>query len=255
MIDLHCHILPEVDDGARTQEEAFKMAEQAVSEGITHILCTPHHNNGVFLNPKNKVISKVAALQSELDRCQLPLTLFEGQEVRLSGDLMHRIQRDEILFADLEDIYILIEFPSSNIPVFAEQVLFELRSNKITPVIVHPERNRQLIRRPNDFLPFLEMGCIGQVTCGSYLGNFGKEIARTAKLMIEHHMVHVLASDAHNITGRGFFMKAAYELLEKEFGSSKRLLFEQTAKDIVNGDVFSKKQAVPVNPYKFGLFR
>jgi len=255
MIDIHCHILPGVDDGARTLEDSLQMAEQAVNEGITHILCTPHHNNGVFLNSRNKVIPRVAELQEEFDRRQLPLTLFEGQEVRLSGDIMQRIQRDEILFADLDDTYLLVEFPSTNVPVFAEQVLFELCSHRITPVIVHPERNRQLMRHPNELIPFIEMGCLGQVTCSSYLGNFGKEIAHAAQVMIEHNMVHVLASDAHNTKGRGFFMQEAYKLLEKEFGRETRQMFEQTAKDIVNGDPVTVEPAIPVSKHKFGLFR
>ena len=84
MIDLHCHILPGVDDGAENIEASIAMAEQAVSQGITHILCTPHHNNGKYTNPKSEVISLVASLQAELDKRKLPLTVLEGQEVRIS---------------------------------------------------------------------------------------------------------------------------------------------------------------------------
>ena len=79
MIDLHCHILPGVDDGADTLADSIAMAEKAISQGITHILCTPHHNNGKYVNPKAAVIDKVTELQAELDRRNLPLTLLEGQ--------------------------------------------------------------------------------------------------------------------------------------------------------------------------------
>lgn len=92
MIDLHCHILPGIDDGADTLTDSIDMAEKAVRQGITHILCTPHHNNGKYVNPKVEVIEKVAVLQAELDRRNLPLTLLEGQEVRITGDLIEEIQ-------------------------------------------------------------------------------------------------------------------------------------------------------------------
>ena len=81
MIDLHCHILPGVDDGAQTIEDSLDMARYAVKQGITHILCTPHHNNGKYINPKNEIIERVALLQERFDQEQIPITLLEGQEV------------------------------------------------------------------------------------------------------------------------------------------------------------------------------
>lgn len=122
MIDLHCHILPGIDDGAETLEASIAMAEKAISQGITHILCTPHHNNGKYRNEKSEVISLVSFLQSEFDKRQLPITLLEGQEVRITGDLIEDIRRDEILFTDLDDTYLLIEFPTLEVPLYTEQL-------------------------------------------------------------------------------------------------------------------------------------
>ena len=104
LVDVHCHLLPGIDDGAQTIEDSLAMARLAVAEGITHILCTPHHNNGTYLNPKGQVIEAVSKLQAELDAADIPLTLFEGQEVRLSHDLMKRIAQNDILL----NYYILI---------------------------------------------------------------------------------------------------------------------------------------------------
>ena len=108
MIDLHCHILPGVDDGAQTIEDSLDMARYAVKQGITHILCTPHHNNGKYINPKSEIIEKVAELQDVLDEHQIPLTVLEGQEVRLTTLLMDDLAKDRLLFTDLDDTYILI---------------------------------------------------------------------------------------------------------------------------------------------------
>lgn len=252
-VDLHCHILPGIDDGAKSVEDSLSMARQAVEEGVTHILCTPHHNNGVYLNPKNEVILRVKALQESLDEAQIPLTLLEGQEVRLSGDLVAMIDRVDILFADLSDTYVLIEFPSSMIPPYAEKVLFELCSLGYVPIIVHPERNAQIMKNPNELLPFIEMGCLGQVTNASFVGEFGKKVKKVADILVSHNLVHILSSDAHNTEHRGFFVKEAYALLEKEHGTEKKECFVQTAKDILNGE---RSRVLPAVAYKkkFNLF-
>ncbi|MFC6348361.1 tyrosine-protein phosphatase [Vagococcus carniphilus] len=253
LVDIHCHILPGIDDGAQTIEDSLAMAELAVSEGITHILCTPHHNNGVYMNKKDQVIPCVSELQTVLDEKKIPLTLYEGQEVRISHDLLKRVAQNEILFTDLDDTYILIEFPSSEVPLYAHRVLFDLCTNGYKPVIVHPERNGQIMKNPNLMIPFIEMGCLGQVTCASYTGQFGKEIQKVSKVMIEHNLVHMLASDAHSTGHRSFFTKEAYDKLEKEFGDEKCQYFKQTVKDIVNGE---KTTILPHEEYKkkFKLF-
>nr|HPR80580.1 tyrosine protein phosphatase [Enterococcus sp.] len=127
MIDLHCHILPGIDDGAENIEASIAMAEKAINQGITHILCTPHHNNGRYENPKESIIHSVSLLQAELDKRNLNLTLLEGQEVRITGELIEQINQNKILFTDLDDTYILIEFPTMDIPAYTEQIFFELR--------------------------------------------------------------------------------------------------------------------------------
>lgn len=254
MIDLHCHILPGVDDGAQTLEDSLAMAEKAISQGITHILCTPHHNNGKYKNPKQTVIPRVAQLQEELDQRQLPLTVLEGQEVRITGDLLEDMSRDEILFTDLEDTYILIEFPTMDIPAYTEQLFFELRGLGKIPVIVHPERNAKFREDPNRLIPFLDMGVLAQLTAPSYVGTFGKSIQKTAKEMVKHNLVQMVASDAHGVTKRNFYLKEAFEAIEKDFGQEKVLAMQQVAKDLLNGDLINFPIYTEVKKRKFGLF-
>ncbi|GCF93292.1 tyrosine protein phosphatase [Enterococcus florum] len=236
MIDLHCHILPGVDDGAQTMEDSLAMAEKAVSQGITHILCTPHHNNGKYDNPANEVIEKVDQLQSELDRHHITLTVLEGQEVRISGSLLEDIQHQEILFTDLDDTYLLIEFPTGEVPAYSEVLFYNLLKEGHIPVIVHPERNAVFRKDPNQLIPFLEMGVLTQLTAPSIVGIFGKDIQKTAKDMLTHNMLHMVASDAHNLKHRSFYMKEAYEEIEKECGKAKVTEMKQIAKALLNGD-------------------
>jgi len=255
MIDLHCHILPGIDDGAEDLAASVAMAEKAVSQGITHILCTPHHNNGKYRNIKSQVISLVSLLQTELDNRNIPLILLEGQEVRITGDLIEDIRLDNILFTDLDDTYILIEFPTMEVPTYTEQLFFELLQLGKTPVIVHPERNAHFREDPNNLIRFLDMGCLAQLTAPSYVGTFGKDIQRTAKLMVEHNLVQMIASDAHGVKKRNFYLKEAYLQISKDFDDDKVNLMKQVAKDLLNGDEIYYPNYTEVKKKKFSLFR
>ena len=236
MIDLHSHILPGVDDGAQTLEDSLEMARKAISQGITHLICTPHHNNGKYNNPADKIIREVANLQGELDKRGLDLTLLEGQEVRLTEFLLTAIQRDEILFTDLDNTYLLIEFPTNEVPIYAEQVFYQLLNRGQVPVIVHPERNAVFREEPNRLVSFLEMGTLTQLTAPSIVGIFGSDIQQTARQMLEHNMLYMVASDAHNLRHRTFLMKEAYKEIEKIGGKEMVEAMQQMAKDLVNGD-------------------
>lgn len=246
MLDLHCHILPGVDDGARTLNDSLAMAEKAISQGITHILCTPHHNNGKYSNPADQVIEQVAKLQREFDQRNLPLTLLEGQEVRITGTLLEDIAKGEILFTDLDDTYILIEFPTGEVPAYTEQLFFQLLSQGHTPVIVHPERNTVFRKDPNELIPFLEMGVLTQITAPSIVGIFGKDIKKTAKQMLKHNMIYMVASDAHNLTHRSFYMKEAYKEIKTIGGEKMVSAMQQMTRDLVNGDETTIPNYYPV---------
>lgn len=254
MLDLHCHILPGIDDGAEDIDASLAMAEKAISQGITHILCTPHHNNGKYVNPKEFVIQQVTNLQAELDKRKLPLTLFEGQEVRITGDLLEEIEQNRILFADVANNYLLIEFPTMDVPAYTEQLFFDLRAKGHVPIIVHPERNAKFREDPNSLIPFLEMGCLAQLTAPSYVGIFGKSIQKTAKQMVEHRLVQMVASDAHGVHKRNFYLKEAFEAIENDFGSEYVQQMEQVAKDVINGDATEIPEYTEIRKRKFRLF-
>lgn len=236
MIDLHCHILPGIDDGAKDWEESLLMAEKAVEEGITHILATPHHQNRSWINPKNKVIALVDELQERLNQANIDLTVFPGQEVRIHGDLLNNIELNEISFIDEFDKYLLIEFPTPVVPHYTEQLFFNLQSEGITPIIVHPERNQAILDDPSILKTFVDRGVMAQLTAGSYTGAFGKKIERLSEHFIEANLIHYIASDAHNTSGRTFYMRAAFEKLEKKVGQEKVVAFQKVSRALINGD-------------------
>lgn len=256
MIDLHCHILPGIDDGARNWDESVEMARLAVSEGITHLLATPHHMNRSWINPKQVVIPLVNELQDRLDAEGIPLTIFPGQEVRLHGEIMRSINGNEICFIDEGNQYVLIEFPTPEVPAYAERLFYEMQTQQITPIIVHPERNHAILKDPNILYDFASRGVLAQLTAASYLGAFGKEIEKVSHQMIEANLVHFIASDAHNMTNRKFHMQEAFEKLAKEFGKDKAKQFDQTTRNLVNGDPIIVPEPKEIKKSKgfFGLF-
>lgn len=256
MIDLHCHILPGVDDGPKNWQMSLEMAKLAVDEGITHILATPHHMNRHWMNPKSEVIKLVDELQERLDNENIPLTIFPGQEVRLHGEILANIQNDEICFVDEFNQYVLIEFPTATVPEYANRLFYDMQSEGITPVIVHPERNHAILKDPNILYEFVNRGILAQVTAASYIGKFGKEIEKLSKQLIESDLVHFIASDAHNVTSRKYYMQHAYEKLKKDFGKDKAHAFDQVTRDLLNGDVVSIPEPEKIKPNKrfFGLF-
>jgi protein-tyrosine phosphatase len=255
MIDIHCHILPGIDDGSKSDTMSIEMAKKAIEEGITHIVATPHHNNGRYLNEKTSIMQAVDELNNLLKHEQLPLTILAGQEPRIYGDLVQDYESDKVLTLNNMGKYILIEFPSNHVPKYAKQLLFDIQLQNLIPIIVHPERNQEIMEKPDLLYQFVQDGALTQVTASSITGNFGKKIKRFSLELLDFNLTHVVASDAHNTTGRSFHLREAYEVVEKEFGRDYRYLLEDNAEIIVSGGHVYKEQPQRIQKKKFlGIF-
>lgn len=255
LIDLHCHILPSIDDGAQTMTGSLEMARQAVAEGIHTIVATPHHKNGKYDNERVNIIQQVKQLNDELQQYKMPLQILPGQEVRLYGDLLEDYEAGKIVTLNENNKYILIEFPSNHVPRYAEQLLYEICVKGITPIIVHPERNAELIERSDMLYNFVSKGALTQVTAGSLLGNFGKKIKNFSLQLVEHNLTHMIASDAHNVTSRGFHLRESYGLIEKEFGRDVMSDLKENASLLINGKAIYKEDPEQIRRKKlFGIF-
>lgn len=237
LVDIHCHILPGIDDGSKDWETSLKLANDAVKDGVTHAVLTPHHLNGRYNNHKEDVIALTNQFRQKLEEENIPLTVFAGQEVRLSGDLIPALDNDDILFCDEDGKYMLLEFPSENVPTYAKNTIFEIKKRGITPVIVHPERNSGILRKPELLQELIEQGCLVQITASSYMGTFGKEIENLSRRFIEAGQASCFASDAHDLPKRDYEYSEALKKLSDEFGEDKSIEFEENAKKIVNGDL------------------
>lgn len=255
MIDLHCHILPSIDDGAGTLTDSLAMAQKAAAEGIHTIVATPHHQNGKYINERAEILQQVKQLNEALQEHDIPLNVLPGQEVRLYGDLLADYEAGKILTLNETNKYILIEFPSNHVPRYAEQMLYELRVKGMIPIIVHPERNAELIERPEKLYNLVNKGALTQVTAGSLLGNFGKKIKKFSMQLVEHNLTHMIASDAHNTTTRAFHLQAGYDVIENEFGTNTLIDFKENPYLLISGKTIYKEDPQQIRRKKlFGIF-
>jgi len=251
-VDLHCHILPTLDDGSESLAVSLDLARQAVADGIRYILATPHHMDRHYLNHAPAVRQAVAAFQVELDRQQIPLQVFPGQEVHLNGEMMAHL--DDLLGIDARRHYMLLELPHETVPSYLDEVIFQLSCEGITPVIAHPERNARIIAEPRILYNLVKQGVLAQVTATSLVGTFGKRVQKTAKEFVTCGLVQVVASDAHALTNRAFAMTKAYQVLET-MNTTYPAQFAANARDLLNGDDVSVETIeMPRKQRKFGLF-
>jgi len=164
LIDLHCHILPGVDDGAQSLEESLSMAREAVEDGIHTIVVTPHSLNGVYINPIRKVISGIGALQEALSQNHIKLELYAGADVHLCPHMLERIESGDAGTINNAGKYILLEFPAQTIPPGVKDEIFSLKLNGITPIVTHPERNAIIQQDVDVLFELVSMGALCQVT-------------------------------------------------------------------------------------------
>lgn len=246
MIDLHSHLLPGLDDGSASMRASLRMARSAVDEGIEAILMTPHHMNGRYENHKQDVVLATERFQAALDEENIPLQVFPSQEVRINGELMAALDVDDVLFADEQNQYLLLEFPDDDVPTYSSDMVFNIMQRGITVQIAHPERNTKLMAQPDILYDLVERGAIAQVTASSYVGAFGKKVQKFAEAIVSHNMAHVFVSDAHDLPNRTFNMQAAFDKLARQEGPEKKQRFELNAEAIIDGRQIQRLVPAPI---------
>lgn len=217
MIDIHHHLLPALDDGARSMDMSLAMVEMAIADGITHIACTPHSNHRYLFDPEHNA-TLFAQLQDAVqknfgDR----MTLGLGCDFHLMFDNIEDAQRYPTRYTINGHNYLLVEFPESTISPNTAQTFYHLSLAGMTPIITHPERNPILSRQPERMEDWLKAGALIQVTAGSLCGRFGPKAEQSAMWLLDHQWVHFLATDAHDIQSRPPQLRAAFDLVAANY--------------------------------------
>ena len=218
MIDIHHHLLPGLDDGARDLETSLAMVEMAIADGITHIVCTPHASHHYYFDPQLNA-NVFAELQDAIhEKFGDAITLGLGCDFHLMFDNIEDAQRHPTRYTINGHNYLLVEFPDSTISPNTSQTFYQLSLSGMTPVITHPERNMILARQPERMWEWLQAGALIQVTASSLTGRFGQMAARAAIWLLDRQWVHFLATDAHNIQSRPPLLRPAFELVTEQYG-------------------------------------
>ena len=234
MIDMHSHILVNVDDGPQTIEETFHLFEQAIAQGITAIISTSHALHPLYNVPVHVVNEQLAQLQQEIDRRNMPLTLYSGHEVRLAGDILALYEKGQ-LHTLANSHYMLLELPSGFIPAYTRTIIYNLLTAGITPIIAHPERNAVIAKNPNRLEQLIRDGALAQITSGSLAGMFGKSIQQLSLKLVRSNLIHTYGSDVHNRKTRPFLFEKGLRFLEKQKESDAvDILLENNARIISN---------------------
>jgi protein-tyrosine phosphatase len=222
MVDLHCHILPGLDDGPKSMNESLAMAESAIADGITHVVATPHANSVHAFD-----FDRARKLWKELQELVGGrLKLATGCDFHMDPENLAALKKDAPRFCINQQDYLLVEFNEISIPPAMDQTLHALRLAGLHPVITHPERNAILRAQPERLVKWLRLGCYAQVTGGSLTGAFGASAQQDALAWIGLGWIHFVSSDAHNTRGRPLKLQPAYDVVSKKFGEEKaRALF------------------------------
>jgi protein-tyrosine phosphatase len=235
MIDIHTHILWGLDDGARTIDDSLEMCQIAYRDGIRTVVATPHTLNGLYQNDRPSILGKVRELNAALLHSEIqnpkssfrnrnsPITILPGADVHLCEETLRQLEGGKVTTLGDGGKYLLIEFPFHAIPYGTEEMLFQVITRGIIPIISHPERNLEVEQNPRRYHKMIQMGCLGQLTAMSLTGGFGPSIKRLAEKLLAKRLVHLIASDAHSADGRPPILSDGVCAAEKIVGREEAL--------------------------------
>lgn len=215
MIDMHTHLLFGVDDGPGNIEETLMLIKKAQAEGITDLICTSHAYHPQYDVQRSEVLSQVTLLTDIVKEAKLDVQLHPGQEIRITEDLIAKLDRNELLTL-ANSKYLLLELPSQTIPAYTVNIIHALLEREIIPIIAHPERNRAIAEKPQRLEKLIRHGATAQITAGSLSGHFGKNIQKLSLRLIESNLIHTYGSDVHNLKTRPFHFGKGLDYLEKK---------------------------------------
>lgn len=246
MYDIHCHLLPDIDDGPDTLEKALAMCRIAVSDGIDTVIATPHGTRVASKGGRAVLEDRVNKLKEALASNHIGLEIRPGIEYLLSADLVNDAETGEAVTL-AGSHYVLVEIDFQQWPPYTADALFKLQLAGYAPVLAHPERQANIQRSPELLADLVERGIFSEVTAGSILGDFGGRARKSAEQLVERGLVHFIASDGHTPTAnRPPVMARAKGWLTARFGEEAAdVLAVSNPYAVLNG---RPVQAPPIEP-------
>ncbi len=208
--DIHCHILPGIDDGAQSWDESLAMARLAVADRIATIVATPHQLGAFDQNLGDKIRQLVAELNERLLAEDIAVRVLAGGEIRIEPSVIEQLVTGDLVSLGDHRRHVLLELPHElYFPL--DLLMSELATRQITLVLAHPERNEGLLRQPDFAVDLVDAGCLLQLTAGSLCGAMGPHVQDMAEWMVTEGFAHVVATDGHGSRRRRPLISQAYE--------------------------------------------
>jgi len=236
VIDIHCHILPGLDDGAMDPEQSLEMARIAVLDGISGIVCTPHLSTVFSENNRKVIVDAVQALRSRLTDEKIELEIYPGCEHAIDRNVPREIEAGELLTINDTGKFALIEMPLEIIPPHMMNLFWMMQVKGVTPILAHPERNYQLAKKLPILSEWIEAGVLVQITGDSLTGHYGKRALDFSMKLLKERMVHFVGSDAHNTDRRRPVLSEARAIVQSIIGAEgAQSIFDRNPTEIING--------------------
>ena len=243
MVDLHCHILPEVDDGAQNIEQSLNIAREAEKAGFTTICCTSHFMipNYTSLKSDNEIL--LNKLQKELDNNEINIKLLLANEIYINESILELLKKDNISTIG-ESEYLLVELPMRQEIKFVDEIFEILKNNGYKIILAHPERYKYIQDNPNRLINLIEEGVIIQSNYASILGFYGNSAKKTFKKLLKSKMINILATDNH-------YEKTIYENMENIRKKLHKIISDEYFNliTIENPDKVIKNEEIKKNNY------
>jgi protein-tyrosine phosphatase len=236
--DIHCHIVPGIDDGATDLAESIAMARMAAADGTKSVVATPHQLGNNSHVTANAIREGVAALQAAVDHEGIGVSVVPGADVRIEPELPKLLKQGKVVTLADRGKHVLLELPHDTyIPL--EPILAALDKQGLVGILSHPERNRGIIKHPEVMEDVVAAGGLLQITAGSLTGGFGPSPQRIAEYCVENRLIHFIASDAHDTKKRPFGMQAAYDAIcdVADEHLANLVCCENPARVVAGGDV------------------
>lgn len=244
MYDLHCHILPRIDDGAVDVSVTLAMAEALTDQGVHGVACTPHILPGVYSNSGSQIRSAVVELQQHIAETGSPLRLFTGADNHIVPEFVSQLRSGHLLsLADSR--YVLVEPPHRFAPPRIEELFFQIAAAGYVPILTHPERLRWIEERYDALGRMASRGVWMQITSGSLLGRFGRRPKYWAERLLAEGKAHLLASDAHDVSSRPPDLADGYLAAERLVGAAEARHLVETRPSAILGNMHPEDLAVP----------
>jgi protein-tyrosine phosphatase len=246
VIDLHCHMLPGLDDGATDLETAIEMARIAVADGISVTACTPHILPGVYQNTAEQIKAAIADLAAEFAGAGIPLRLVIGADIHVVTDLLSGLKSGRLPTLN-GSRYFLLEPPHHVMPPRFEELVFSIHMAGYVPIITHPERLSWIKPSFALFKQMVKSGIWMQLTAGSLFGKFGRDAQYWSERMVGEGLVHILATDAHGVQSRRPTLNRAREFVAKQVGEAEATHLVLTRPQAVLENVDPSRVPPPVS--------